>query len=229
MVDKVKKGEPLYGKSQLTEYMQGVASRQSRYAGLWIHVMPWFNLVNHNQVRRPSPTLSHDLSLFPLFLLFPSPSTSKRHTPADMSQSRSTVSTLPSTTSKQRGSLRPRRHCHRHCLPLHTIEVVLFAFHLSISSLLMSIKTFHRRSNDKTLKQTNPSLFPLTIFSIQFKHEKKRENPLFRRDMLGPSKSTFTNNNRWILHLCVNTYMLYTRRGVTFHCIINFLSFRHQT
>ncbi|GAB7347177.1 hypothetical protein MBLNU459_g3291t2 [Dothideomycetes sp. NU459] len=49
MVAKVKKGEPLYGTSQLTEYMQGVASRQSRYAGTWIHVMPWFNLVNHNQ------------------------------------------------------------------------------------------------------------------------------------------------------------------------------------
>lgn len=51
MVDKVKRGEPIYGTSQLTEYMQGVASRQSRYAGIWIHAMPWFNLVNHNQVR----------------------------------------------------------------------------------------------------------------------------------------------------------------------------------
>lgn len=52
MVDKVKKGEPLYGKSQLTEYMQGAASRQSRYSAVWIHVMPWFNFVNHSQVRR---------------------------------------------------------------------------------------------------------------------------------------------------------------------------------
>lgn len=50
MVAKVKRGEPIYGTSQLTEYMQGVASRQSRYAGVWIHNMPWFNLVNHNQV-----------------------------------------------------------------------------------------------------------------------------------------------------------------------------------
>ncbi|KAK8192576.1 hypothetical protein M8818_007746 [Zalaria obscura] len=49
MVDKVKKGEPLYGKSTLTEYMQGVASRQSRYSGTFIHVMPWFNFVNHSQ------------------------------------------------------------------------------------------------------------------------------------------------------------------------------------
>ena len=49
MTNKVKKGEPLYGKSTLTEYMQGVASRQSRYSGVFLHVMPWFNFVNHNQ------------------------------------------------------------------------------------------------------------------------------------------------------------------------------------
>jgi hypothetical protein len=50
MVDKVKKGEPLYGKSQLSEYLQGVAARNSRYTGLFAHVIPWFNVVNHNQV-----------------------------------------------------------------------------------------------------------------------------------------------------------------------------------
>jgi len=50
MTDRVKRGEPIYGTSQLTEYMQGVASRQSRYAGLWSQVMPWANFVNHNQV-----------------------------------------------------------------------------------------------------------------------------------------------------------------------------------
>lgn len=49
MTDRVKRGEPLYGKTRLTEYMQGAASRQSRYAGVFIHVMPWFNFVNHNQ------------------------------------------------------------------------------------------------------------------------------------------------------------------------------------
>lgn len=49
MTDKVKKGQPLYGVSTMTEYMQGVASRQSRYSGVFIHVMPWFNFVNHNQ------------------------------------------------------------------------------------------------------------------------------------------------------------------------------------
>ncbi len=49
MTDRVKKGEPLYGVSTMTEYMQGVASRQSRYSGFWLHVVPWFNFVNHNQ------------------------------------------------------------------------------------------------------------------------------------------------------------------------------------
>jgi len=50
MVDKVKNNEPLYGKSSLTPYMQGVASRNSRYSGIWLHVIPWFNFVNHDQV-----------------------------------------------------------------------------------------------------------------------------------------------------------------------------------
>ncbi|KAI4093654.1 MAG: hypothetical protein LQ348_000110 [Seirophora lacunosa] len=49
MVDKVKKNEPLYGRSSLTPYMQGVASRNSRYAGVWLHIIPWFNFVNHEQ------------------------------------------------------------------------------------------------------------------------------------------------------------------------------------
>jgi len=49
MVQKVKRKEPLYGESVLTPYMQGVAARNSRYSQLFIHVIPWFNLVNHNQ------------------------------------------------------------------------------------------------------------------------------------------------------------------------------------
>lgn len=49
MTDRVKKGLPLYGKSEMTEYMQGVASRQSRYSATFLHVMPWFNFVNHAQ------------------------------------------------------------------------------------------------------------------------------------------------------------------------------------
>lgn len=50
MVDRVKKGEPLYGRSTMSEYMQGVASRNSRYSALFFHVLPWFNFVNHEQV-----------------------------------------------------------------------------------------------------------------------------------------------------------------------------------
>jgi hypothetical protein len=49
MTDRVKRGEPLYGQTSLTEYMQGAAARQSRYSGVFLHVLPWFNFVNHNQ------------------------------------------------------------------------------------------------------------------------------------------------------------------------------------
>ncbi|EEH19643.2 hypothetical protein PABG_01902 [Paracoccidioides brasiliensis Pb03] len=49
MVDKIKKGEPLYGESSLSPYMQGIAARNSRYSSLFIHIIPWFNFVNHNQ------------------------------------------------------------------------------------------------------------------------------------------------------------------------------------
>jgi hypothetical protein len=49
MVAKVKAGEPLYGTSTVTPYIQGVASRNSRYTGVFLHVIPWFNFVNHNQ------------------------------------------------------------------------------------------------------------------------------------------------------------------------------------
>jgi C-terminal of NADH-ubiquinone oxidoreductase 21 kDa subunit len=50
MVEKVKKGEPLYGKTDLTPYMQGVAARNSRYSALLAHIIPWANFTNHNQV-----------------------------------------------------------------------------------------------------------------------------------------------------------------------------------
>ena len=49
MVDKVKAGQPLYGESQLSPYLQGVAARQSRYSALFFSTVPWFNFVNHNQ------------------------------------------------------------------------------------------------------------------------------------------------------------------------------------
>lgn len=63
MVDKVKRGESLYGTSKVSAYLQGVAARNSRYSELFIHVLPWFNIVNHDQVG-----LSHSCSA--IFLLF---------------------------------------------------------------------------------------------------------------------------------------------------------------
>lgn len=55
MVDKVKSGEPLYGASKVSNYLQGVAARNSRYSQLFIHVLPWFNAVNHDQVSHSTP------------------------------------------------------------------------------------------------------------------------------------------------------------------------------
>ena len=49
MIQKVKEKKPLYGESELTPYMQGVAARNSRYSQLAFGVMPWFNFANHNQ------------------------------------------------------------------------------------------------------------------------------------------------------------------------------------
>ncbi|KAF2145167.1 uncharacterized protein K452DRAFT_349450 [Aplosporella prunicola CBS 121167] len=49
MVGKIKQGQSLYGESSLTEHIQGVSSRNSRYSAVFQHVMPWFNFVNHNQ------------------------------------------------------------------------------------------------------------------------------------------------------------------------------------
>lgn len=49
MTDRVKRGEPLYGESTMSPYLQGVAARQSRYSALFMSTMPWFNFVNHNQ------------------------------------------------------------------------------------------------------------------------------------------------------------------------------------
>ncbi|KAF8539735.1 C-terminal of NADH-ubiquinone oxidoreductase 21 kDa subunit-domain-containing protein [Trichophaea hybrida] len=49
MVQKVKNKEPLYGVSSLSPYMQGVAARNSRYSQIFMHAIPWFNFVNHNQ------------------------------------------------------------------------------------------------------------------------------------------------------------------------------------
>lgn len=50
MVDKVKAGKPLYGESQMSEHLQGVAARNSRYSATFNHLLPWFNFANHSQV-----------------------------------------------------------------------------------------------------------------------------------------------------------------------------------
>jgi hypothetical protein len=48
MVEKVKKGEPIYGASTLPEHHQHMAARNSRFSSIFIGIMPWFNVVNHN-------------------------------------------------------------------------------------------------------------------------------------------------------------------------------------
>jgi hypothetical protein len=49
MVDKVKRGEPLYGVSTMSDAHQGIAARNSRYSNFYLHMIPWFNFVNHSQ------------------------------------------------------------------------------------------------------------------------------------------------------------------------------------
>ncbi|KAL8276999.1 hypothetical protein RQP46_010634 [Phenoliferia psychrophenolica] len=41
-------GKPLYGETDLPEYVQGVAHRNSQWSQLKFGVLPWFNFVNHN-------------------------------------------------------------------------------------------------------------------------------------------------------------------------------------
>lgn len=62
MVDKVKKGEPLYGTSSLSPHLQGVAARNSRYSQLFSHVVPWFNVVDHDQVSTDFPFISYTVT-----------------------------------------------------------------------------------------------------------------------------------------------------------------------
>jgi hypothetical protein len=49
MVDKVKKGEPLYGTSSMPQHQQEMAARNSRNANYFLFMIPWFNLVNHQR------------------------------------------------------------------------------------------------------------------------------------------------------------------------------------
>ena len=49
MTQRVREGKSLYGESELDDYMQGVAARNSRYSALNFAIIPWFNFVNHGQ------------------------------------------------------------------------------------------------------------------------------------------------------------------------------------
>jgi hypothetical protein len=71
MVDKVKQGQPLYGVSKVSDYIQGVAARNSRYSELFIHVLPWFNIVNHDQVSPPYLCAQSGSSQLILISFFP--------------------------------------------------------------------------------------------------------------------------------------------------------------
>ncbi|POY70074.1 hypothetical protein BMF94_6926 [Rhodotorula taiwanensis] len=42
-----REGKPLYGETDLPEYIQGVAHRNSMWSQLKFGVLPWFNFVNH--------------------------------------------------------------------------------------------------------------------------------------------------------------------------------------
>ncbi|WVW85285.1 hypothetical protein I302_107323 [Kwoniella bestiolae CBS 10118] len=46
--ERAKNGQPLYGETELTPYLQGVAARNSTFSQLKLHAFPWFNVANHN-------------------------------------------------------------------------------------------------------------------------------------------------------------------------------------
>ncbi|OLL22400.1 NADH-ubiquinone oxidoreductase 20 subunit [Neolecta irregularis DAH-3] len=49
MTQRILDGKPLYGTSELSPHMQGVAARNSRYSVLMFTTIPWFNFVNHTE------------------------------------------------------------------------------------------------------------------------------------------------------------------------------------
>jgi hypothetical protein len=63
MVDKAKKGEPLYGKSTLSPEMQQMAARNSRHSAAFLHMLPWANFVNHNHVSAIELKLEEDTNV----------------------------------------------------------------------------------------------------------------------------------------------------------------------
>ncbi|EJU03530.1 hypothetical protein DACRYDRAFT_21086 [Dacryopinax primogenitus] len=47
MTQRVKEGKSLYGYTDMSDFMQGVSARNSRYSQLKLAVLPWFNFSNH--------------------------------------------------------------------------------------------------------------------------------------------------------------------------------------
>jgi len=45
---RAKEGKPLYGETDMPDYIQGVAHRNSAFSQLKFAAVPWFNVVNHN-------------------------------------------------------------------------------------------------------------------------------------------------------------------------------------
>jgi hypothetical protein len=46
MSERAKKGLPLYGESDLTPYLQGLAHRQSSWSQTFFHTVPWCDIVS---------------------------------------------------------------------------------------------------------------------------------------------------------------------------------------
>ncbi|KDQ18929.1 hypothetical protein BOTBODRAFT_28409, partial [Botryobasidium botryosum FD-172 SS1] len=46
---RAKEGKPLYGETDIPDYVQGVAHRNSAFSQLKFGAIPWFNFVNHSQ------------------------------------------------------------------------------------------------------------------------------------------------------------------------------------
>jgi hypothetical protein len=63
---RAKRGEPIYGETDLSDYLQGVAARNSTWSQLKLSAMPWYVPLDfavtpaHRQVqpREPQPTRS---------------------------------------------------------------------------------------------------------------------------------------------------------------------------
>lgn len=164
MVDKVKAGEPLYGRSSLSEYMQGVAARNSRYSVLFIHAMPWFNFVNHDQVSRAS--LSRFISCCTLTLVHFSTESIPPNTISRQSVSlKLTVSRWPESHRCMRRQILPLRSSQQSSIQLDSSLYVIVIMYIYLYSA-----TGDRTWEDKPSKE--PAKNPVSC------PKKKKKVPL---------------------------------------------------